>query len=85
MISLAVTNGRARSPAEWAELAVRKVVTVSDSAPPPIRDQAHAFREQVRRVVENYIAMAVDERRSRDAMLAETAAQRDVAEAIRKD
>lgn len=85
MISVAVTNGRTRTPAEWAELATRKVISVSAAAPQPIRDQAHAFEGQVRRVFENYLRMAVDERRTRDAVLAETGGRPEVAEAIRKD
>jgi hypothetical protein len=57
------TNGQ-RAPEDWAKIAAAKIVSVSDSAPPPIRDQAHAFRAQVERVIANYIRMALEEERS---------------------
>jgi hypothetical protein len=57
------TNGQ-RSPEDWAKIAASKIVSVSDSAAQPIRDQAHAFRAQVERVIANYIRMALEEERS---------------------
>jgi hypothetical protein len=53
-----------RSPAGWAEIAVKKVIEVADTAPQPIRDQAHAFRAAIERVFANYIRMALDEERA---------------------
>lgn len=48
------TNNRGMTPDEWVELAVNKIVAVSDSAPMPIREQAIAFREQIKYVLAFY-------------------------------
>lgn len=52
------TNNRGLSAAEIAELATNKIVAVSASAPEPIRQQAEAFRVQVRALLVHYIAMS---------------------------
>ena len=57
------TDGQ-RSPEKWAKIAAGKIISVSDSAPQPIRDQAHAFQARVQRVIQNYIEMALQEERS---------------------
>jgi hypothetical protein len=57
------TNGQ-RRPEEWAKIAAGKIVSASDSAAQPIRDQAHAYRNQIERVIANYIRMALEEERS---------------------
>jgi hypothetical protein len=62
LVTVAVSNGQ-RTPREWAQLCVQKFVQVSDSAPQPIRDQAHAFRANIERIMENYIDMAINEDR----------------------
>lgn len=59
-----ITNGRTRSPEEWAHLFSHKVVHVSNDAPQPIRDQAHAFQTAIERVFANYLRMALDEERA---------------------
>lgn len=48
------TNNRGMSSDEWVELAVNKIVSVSDTAPMPIREQAMAFREQIKYVLAFY-------------------------------
>jgi len=58
-----ITNGGNHPPEKWSELAVRRVVQVADTAPPPIRDQAHAFREQVRGTFTYYLAQALGAQR----------------------
>ena len=45
-------------PEHWAERATNHIVAVSDEAPQPIRDQAHAFREKVKLTAEFYIKQA---------------------------
>ena len=46
-------------PEHWAERATNHIVAVSDEAPQPIRDQAHAFREKVKLTAEFYIKQAI--------------------------
>lgn len=44
---------------EWAALATARIMSVSDHAPPLIRDQAHAFRDQIERLIAHYMREAV--------------------------
>lgn len=62
------TSNDTHSPEQWAELASTRIVSVSDTAPQPIRDQAHAFKGRVETVVAHYIREAV---RTKLAALAE--------------
>lgn len=62
LVNVAVSQGQ-RSPQEWAQLCVRKFIQVADTAPQPIRDQAHAFRENIERIMTNYFEMAIQEDR----------------------
>lgn len=49
---------------EWADKMLAKVISVSDSAPQPIRDQAMAFRANLRTVFIHYLEMAMAEARA---------------------
>jgi hypothetical protein len=77
-VNVIVTQGQ-RSPAGWAEIAVRKVISVADSAPQPIRDQAHAFAARIERVISHYIAMALNEERTFIALELEKAGKPELA------
>jgi hypothetical protein len=61
-IHAVATDGQ-RSPEQWAAIAAGKMIRVADRAPPAIRDQAHAFRAALTRVIANYIRMAIEEDR----------------------
>lgn len=58
LVKVITTSGRGLTPTEIADMALRKILTVAETAPPPIRDQAVAFREQLRPVLVYYLAMA---------------------------
>ena len=51
--------GRGHSPEQLAEMCVNSIIHVSASTHPAIRDQAEAFREKMRGVVEEYLRKAV--------------------------
>lgn len=53
------TVGRGMTVEECASLALNKLMAVSDDAPPLIRDQAMAFRENIRGLLVHYMHMAV--------------------------
>lgn len=69
--NIVVTNNGLRSSSDWAEMATRKIIYIGDESTAEVREQLNAFRDSVRRTIENYIAMAVEERRSWDAQIAE--------------
>ena len=48
------------SPEQLAEMAVNDIISVSDDAPQPIRDQAHIFREQMLTVISKYMRRGIN-------------------------
>ena len=59
VVGVKTTSGRGFTPEELAEMCADKIVYVSDTAPPEIRDQARAFKVQVQKVVQLYLQQAV--------------------------
>lgn len=53
-VKIITTSKRGMNPDEWVELAVSKIISVSDSAPMPIREQAIAYRENIKYVLGFY-------------------------------
>tara|TARA_R110000824_G_scaffold371981_1_gene561788 strand:- start:122 stop:427 length:306 start_codon:yes stop_codon:yes gene_type:complete len=66
------------------EMAVKKIVSVSDSAPDPIRQQAYAFEDHVKKVLHYYIELAKKEERATVCQDIKKAGHNDLAEAIRR-
>jgi hypothetical protein len=58
-VMVQTTHGRGFTPEEIAERALDKIIAVSGTAPPAIADQAHAFRENIRKVLVYYMQEAV--------------------------
>jgi hypothetical protein len=57
------TNNRGHSPEEMAEMAMNKIMVVSEEAPPVIRDQAIAHRDKLKKILIFYMnRMAQSER-----------------------
>ena len=59
-LGVKTTNYRGHSIEEVAEMATDKLVSVSDTAPEPIRAQAHVFRELCQKVIAYYMKEAVN-------------------------
>jgi hypothetical protein len=53
-VTVITTTNRGMNAEEWAETAVRRIVSVSMNSPMPIREQAFAFREQVKTILIQY-------------------------------
>jgi len=58
-IKVLVTQNRGMTPEEIADLALDKIIYVGSKSNPLIRDQAEAFRKQIRSVLIIYIKQAV--------------------------
>lgn len=58
-VGVKTTDNRGLTPEELAAMCSDKIVSVSDSAPPVIRDQARAFKGRVEAVVTQYLKQAV--------------------------
>ncbi len=63
------SNG-GHSPETMADMAMNKIMVINEKAPPPIRDQAVAYRNNVRNVILYYLTeMAKTERTTIWALL----------------
>lgn len=59
VVGVRTTTGRGFTTDELAAQAAERIVSVSDTAPPAIRDQALAFKGNVEKVVAGYLKQAV--------------------------
>ena len=59
IVKIQTTNNRGFSPDEVAERCVEKLISVSDTAHPAIRDQAQAFQKHMEKVVAFYMREAI--------------------------
>ena len=48
------------SPEQLAKMAAEEIVSISDTAPAPIRDQAHIFRDRLEQTFLRYIQRGID-------------------------
>ena len=48
------------SSEQLAEMAVNDIISVSEDAPQPVRDQAHIFREKMKVVISKYITQGIN-------------------------
>ena len=58
-VKVATTSGRGFTPEEIAERALDKIIAVGDNSHPAIREQALAFRENIRAVLVLYMREAI--------------------------
>mgnify|MGYP003138612338 FL=1 len=66
------------------ELAMDKIMKVSDTAPPAIRDQAEAFQNHLRVVLYQYMELARREERASIANKMNKAGNSEMAELVRR-
>ena len=67
-----------------ADLAVDKIVSISDQAPPHIRQQANQFREHLKKVLYHYLLLARKEERASIVHILRSNGQKEMAEYIRR-
>lgn len=53
------THGRGLNVEELADLALRKIIHIADTAHPEIREQANQFKENLRPVLMRYMHQAI--------------------------
>lgn len=83
-VSVAATENRGLTPEEIVKLCMNKIMAVSETAPPEIREQADAFRAQIESVVLHYLKQAVSSDRTTVYNALSKAGHADVAEIIRR-
>lgn len=52
------------TPDEWADRITAKLIHVAETTAPPIRDQALAYKDQMRSVIRTYIDQIIKETRA---------------------
>ncbi len=84
IVEVQTTQHRGFTPEEVADRCLTKLLSVSDTAPPAIRDQAMAYKEHMRALLVFYMKEAVQSDRTtvNNALL--DAGHKDLAEMIRR-
>jgi hypothetical protein len=83
-LGVKTTHGRGHTVEEVAEMATNKLVSVSDTAPDPIRAQAHAFKKTCRTVITYYMQEAIKNHMCTIGNQLEAQGNKDLAEIIRR-
>lgn len=84
IVTVTTTSNRGETPEEVAQRCVNKLISVSDSAPQEIRDQALAYRAALLQVVTAYMKDAVAQDRVTVYNAIVEAGQPQLADVIRK-
>jgi hypothetical protein len=78
------TENRGSTPEEVAERCLEKIISVSGSAPEPIRQQAESFRDSLREVIVFYVKQAIQSDRTTVCNALTEAGQPELAQLIRR-
>jgi TRAP-type uncharacterized transport system substrate-binding protein len=84
IVNVITSNHRGHTPEELAKLCADKLISVSESAHPAIREQAKAYQKAIIHVVTNYMKEAVTNDRVTVYNALVEAGQPQLAEVIRK-
>ena len=83
-VEIFTSNDGGHSPETIADMAMNKIMVINEKAPPPIRDQAVSYRNNIRDVILYYLnQMAKSERTTIWALLRKQGHE-DMAEIIRR-
>ena len=82
-VGVQTTSNRGLTPEELATQCADKIVAVSDTAPEPIRAQAHAFKVRVEHLVALYLKQAVQSDRTTVYNALRDAGHLELAEALK--
>ena len=58
-VQIQTTDNRGQTPEEVAERCVNKIIGVSDNAHPAIREQAHAYRIEMEKIIAIYMRQSI--------------------------
>lgn len=83
-VEVDVTNNRGLTPAEVAKMCVKKLMYISEGAPPEIKDQALAYQDQLFVLIEHYMKQAVVSDRTNVINALTNAGHPQLAEMIRR-
>lgn len=84
IVDVHTTSNRGFTPEEVADRCLDRIVRVSESAPPAIRDQALAYKDSLRQVLTHYMREAIQSDRTTVYNALLDAGQKELAETIRR-
>ena len=83
-LGVTTKDNRGHTIEEVAEMATNKIVSISDTAPAPIKAQAHAFKNACHKIIVYYMQEAVNNHMCTICNLLEKQDQKDLANIIRR-
>jgi len=83
-LDVTTTDHRGHTIEEIAEMAINKIISISKTAPAPIREQAHVFKETCKKVIVYYMQEAVNNHMCTIGNQLEKQGQKDLANIIRR-
>jgi len=84
-VTVATTQNTGLSVEYWADRCLDKILYVANDSASPIKDQAQAYKEDIRRVLVAYIGQAIKSDRTTLYNLLLRQSQGDMAEILRKE
>ena len=83
-LSVTTTENRGHTIEKVAQMATDKIISISDKAPAPIREQAHVFKETCKKVITYYMQEAINNHMCTICNQLENQGQQDLANIIRR-
>jgi len=83
-LAVTTTEHRGHTIEKVAQMATDKIISISDKAPAPIREQAHVFKETCKKVIAYYMQEAVNNHICTLCNQLEKQGQKDLANIIRR-
>jgi len=83
-VQVFTSNNTGHSPEQIADMAMNKIMVINEKAPPPIKDQAVAYRNNIRDIIVYYLKQMAKSERTTIWALLKKQGQADMAEIIRR-
>jgi len=83
-VAVFTSTNRGHSPEEMADMALNKIMLVSEDAPPVIREQALAYKDRLKEILIFYMNRMAQSERTTIWALMKKQGHEDIAEIIRR-
>tara|TARA_R100001510_G_C7626798_1_gene186502 strand:+ start:580 stop:864 length:285 start_codon:yes stop_codon:yes gene_type:complete len=79
------SNNGGLSADDFADICVFKIISVADTAPPAIKEQASFFKNRIQKVLKIYIEQAIQAENDRCVKICENGGYGDMANLLRRN